>query len=156
MKILLTILTMLALGAIIWAILEYPLIIGNIFLILVILLVVVVTTYAVYSFLEKIFPIFIICCILMSCSKDKIDYSYYNTDRRPQITLVSERFTNPPKWADDEKWLPDSVVYHHLNRSIDTAAYSGRKPDTLRSTCPVFGPNLYIEVSYYTIKTFRK
>lgn len=103
--------------------------------------------------LNILFPVLI---TFFSCSKHYEDYSYWNTDRRPQIILVSERFTDPPKWLNNKEWKPDSIVYHYLDRGVDTMAYSGRKPDTTKSTCPIFGDNLYIEISYYKIKTFKR
>ncbi len=93
----------------------------------------------------------LILILLASCTKDKTDYSYWNTDRRPQVILVSQRYTDPPTWLNKKEWKVDSLVLDSLPRDVDYRSYEGLIPDTNRSTCPVYGNNLYIEISWYKI-----
>ena len=73
---------------------------------------------------------------LNSCTKQK-DYSYLNTDRRPQVTIVSERYTNPPALNYDHTWQPYKIIYLPLSRDIDYRSYENQKPDTLISNCSI-------------------
>jgi len=78
----------------------------------------------------------LVVVIMSGCSKEK-DYGYLNTDRRPTVTIISERFTNPPKINADLTWKPYKIVYYTLDRDVDYRSYEGLPPDTLFSTCSI-------------------
>lgn len=90
------------------------------------------TTSTIGLFLAGIFAI----VILLSCTKQK-DYSYLNTDRRPQVTIISERYTDPPDLNENKTWKPYKIVYHPLSRDIDYRSYENLPPDTLISKCSI-------------------
>ena len=78
----------------------------------------------------------LILILLASCTKDKTDYSYWNTDRRPQVIRISERYKNPMEWLNGTTWKPYKIVYDSMDRDIDYRSYEGLKPDTSPvSTC---------------------
>lgn len=81
---------------------------------------------------------------LMGCSKP-MDYSYLNTDRRPQVIRISERYTE--KW----KWI--KTVNDTLNRETRWQDYINIKPDTLISSCSIdkIDSNFKIEIRKYKI-----
>lgn len=74
----------------------------------------------------------------MSCTKQVEDYAYLNTDRRPQVIRISERYSNPPAVINsDGSWRPYKIVNQEMNRDIDYRSYENLKPDTLISTCSI-------------------
>jgi len=79
----------------------------------------------------------LMCYLMTICSCTKKDYSYLNTDRRPQVILVSERYTNPPKINANGTWQPYKIVYDSLSRDIYYGSYQNQKPDTLISKCSI-------------------
>lgn len=60
--------------------------------------------------------------LLAACAKST-DYGYLNTDRRPLIILVSERYDNPPATYSDGTWKYHKIVYDTLDRGTDPEAY---------------------------------
>jgi len=90
------------------------------------------TTETLILFISGILVIF----IFLSCTKQG-DYSYLNTDRRKRVTIVSERFTNPPEINPDKSWKPYKIIYQPLSKDIDFKAYENQIPDTLISVCSI-------------------
>lgn len=107
--------------------------------------------------LATIGNILLILFMLIGCSKPK-DYSYLNTDRRPQVILYSERFTNPPTTAvfmGKLFWVPDTILVHYLPRTVGWQSYVGHKNDTdLCNTSSPAYPKYPVDISYYKVKFY--
>lgn len=72
--------------------------------------------------MKKLIPILII--LFASCSKPQ-DYSYLNTDRRPQVIVTSKWYKN------DNKWKLDNTTVHYFPPTVDYRSYLGMTRDTL-------------------------
>jgi len=72
----------------------------------------------------------IILFITYSCSKPQ-DYSYLNTDRRPQVILTSQYYPNTPGLILSKVWIPDSVIIYLYPRDVDHRSYIGLPSDTM-------------------------
>jgi len=90
------------------------------------------TTETLFFFISGMLAI----VIFLSCTK-QMDGSYLNTDRRKQVTIVSERYSNPPALNPDKSWKPYKIIYQPLSKDIDFKAYENQKPDTLISVCSI-------------------
>jgi hypothetical protein len=92
--------------------------------------------------------------ILPGCAKQQ-DYSYLDTDRRPQVIAIAERFTNPPKAGADGKWVPDTILIHYLPRDVYYGSYVGLKADTnMCNTSSAAYPRFPVDISYYKVKFY--
>lgn len=95
-----------------------------------------------------------------SCSK-VIDYSYLNTDRRPFVVRISERYTDPPLSKDtlikNKKviiWIPYKIVLDTLDKDLIRASdYLNISTDTIFSTCSIdkIDSNFRIEIRKYNV-----
>lgn len=94
-----------------------------------------------------------IITLLMACKKQQ-DYSYLNTDRRAQVILVSQRFTNPPKVNENGTWKADTTIWFYYHKDTDHTSYIGMKPDTIISNCAIGGidPRYTTEIRNWQIK----
>lgn len=84
----------------------------------------------------KTILLFTIMIFLAGCNKPG-DFSYLNTDRRPQVIIVSERYTDPPAANTNGTWIPYKIMRDSLSRDIGYQAYENVPPDTIWSSCSI-------------------
>lgn len=107
--------------------------------------------------MKKLLPLLVVF-LLTSCGKHLEDYSYLNTDRRPQVINYAERFTNPPRDTiinGKLKWIPDTILIHYLPREVGWQSYIGLKNDTdmCNTSSPAY-PKYPVDISYYVVKFY--
>lgn len=88
-----------------------------------------------------------------ACTKTA-DYSYLNTDRRPMVIRVSERYDNPPDRNPDGSWRFHKFVADTLHRDTRAEDYKNIIPDTTISTCSIdkIDSSFKIQILKYIIR----